>query len=119
MPRQTLTKTTTKGPYPALPVAANSLDIPFTAADTVNKEQFVPSGNDLVLVWNTDPVDPHTVTFNSAPDEKKRTGDIPTYSIGAGEVAQFRFRKPGWRQSDGMIYMEASDPAIQYTVLQL
>lgn len=119
MPRQTLTRQTPKGPYPTLPVSANSLDLTWTAANTTDKEQFAPSGDDLVLVRNTHATDPHTVTFTSVADEKNRTGDVSTYSLQAGEVIAFRFRKPGWKQSDGNIYMEASNTAIQYAVLQL
>ncbi len=119
MARQTLTKIVPKGPYPILPIAADSLDLPFMPADVANKEQFVASRDDLVLVWNTHATNPYTVTFTSAADEKQRIGDIPTYSIGPGEIAHFRFRKSGWMQGDGRIYMEASNAAIKYAVLQL
>ena len=37
MARQTLNKVSPLGPYPTLPVAANALDLPFTAADVTNK----------------------------------------------------------------------------------
>jgi hypothetical protein len=119
MARQTLTKITPKGPYPALPVAADSLDLTWTPAIVADKEQFIPSGNDLVLVRNTHATNAYTVTFTSTADVQGRTGDVTTYSIGAGEQIAFRFRKPGWKQSDGRIYMEASNTAIQYAVIQL
>jgi hypothetical protein len=119
MPRQTLTKITPVGPYPTLPVSANSLDITFTAADTVNKEQFAAGADTLVLVWNTHATTTYTVTITSVADDKGRTGDVTTYSLSAGEIAAFRIRKPGWMQSDGNIYMEASNAAIKYAVLAL
>ena len=118
MARQTLTKQVPLGPYPTLPVAANALDLTETAADATNKEQFVPSGDDLVIVHNTG-ASPYTVTFTSMADDKNRTGDISAYSVGAGEIAAFRFKKPGWMQSDGRVYMEASNAAMKYAVLQL
>lgn len=118
MARVTLTKQVPFGPYPTLPVAANALDIAMTAADAVNKEQFVPSGDDLVIAHNSG-ASPYTITFTSAADEFKRTGDISAYSLGAGEVAAFRFKKPGWMQSDGYVYIEASNAAVRWAVIQL
>lgn len=117
MARQTLNKVSLLGPYPTLPVAANALDLPFTAADVTNKEQFVPSDNDLVLAWNTG-ASPYTVTITSAPDALNRTGDIATYSIGAGEIAALRIKKQGWVQPDGKVYLEASNAAVKYAIIQ-
>ncbi len=118
MARQTLTKQTPKGPYPALPVSANSLDMTFTAADATNKEQFVP-GNDTLVVVKNEGVVARTVTFTSKADEKNRSGDVTAYSLGAGELAMFRFKKAGWMQSDGNIHMEAEHADIKYAVIQL
>lgn len=120
MARQTLTPKTALGSYPTLPLVANSLDFTFVAADPVNKEQFVASGNDLVVAWNTDGANPHTVTVNSVADEKGRTGDIPNYSIGAGKQALIGpLQKAGWMQPDGKIYLEASNAAIKFAVVVL
>ena len=120
MARQTLTKIAPLGSYPSLPISANAADLAWTAADAANKEQFAPSGNDLVLVWNTDAVNPYTVTITSVKDEKNRTGDITAYSIGANEIACFGpFKQAGWQQTDGKIYMEASNAAVKYAVLAL
>ncbi len=118
MARQTIAKQTVVGPYPSLPVSANALDLTETAADTVNKDQFAPSGNDLVIVHNTG-ASAYTVTFTSTADEQNRTGDVTTYSLGAGEIMAFRFKTAGWKQSDGYIYMEASNAAVKYAILQL
>lgn len=118
MARVTLTKQVPYGPYPTLPVAANALDIAMTAADTVNKEQFAPSGDDLIIAQNTG-ASAYTITFTSAADEFKRMGDVSAYSLGAGEIAAFRFKKPGWVQSDGFIYIEANNAAVKWAVIQL
>jgi len=118
MARQTIAKQVPYGPYPTLPVAANALDLVETAADVTNKEQFAPSGDDLVIVHNTG-ASPYTVTFTSVADEMKRTGDVTTYSLGAGELAAFRFKKQGWLQTDGNIYIEASNAAVKWAVIQL
>lgn len=120
MARQTLTKTTVVGPYPTLQPAANSLDVTFAAAIVADKEQFVMSGNDVLLVWNTDAVNPYTFTVTSVADERNRTGDITTYSVGAGEIAAFKFSaQKGWMQSGGYCYIEASNVAIKFAVLAL
>lgn len=119
MARQTLTKGTPVGPYPTLPVTADSLDIAFTAADATNKEQFAPSGDDLIIAWNSG-ASPYTITITSVADPvTKRTGDITTYSLAAGDHAAFRIKKQGWMQSDGMVYIEASNAAVKWSVLQL
>jgi len=118
MARQTITKQIPLGPYPTLPVAANALDLAETAAIVADKEQFVPSGDDLVIIHNTG-ASPYTVTFTSAADSLRRTGDITTYSVGAGLLAALRFKKPGWMQNDGRVYMEASNAAVKYVVIQL
>lgn len=119
MPRVTITKSVPLGPYPTLPVSANALDLPQLAADTVNKEQFVPSGDDLLIAHNTG-ASPYTITFTSAADpDLKRTGDVSAYSLGAGELAIFRFKQKGWVQSDGRIYIEASNTAVKWSVVQL
>lgn len=118
MPRQTITKQVPYGPYPTLPVAANAMDLNQLVADPVNKEQFAPSGDDLVIAHNTG-ASPYTITFTSAADEFKRTGDVSAYSLGVGELAFFRFKKPGWLQTDGNIYIEASNAAVKWSVIQL
>lgn len=120
MPRTNLPKTTAKGAYPTLPIAVNSLDIVFTAADVANKNEFVPSGNDLVLAWNSDAADPYTATVTSAPDPQNRTGDISAYSIGAGEIAHLGpVRTLGWVQPDGKVYLEANNAAIKFAIIAL
>lgn len=118
MPRVTLTKQIPLGPYPTLPVGAGTLTLNETAADVTNKEQFVPSGDDLIIVHNSG-VSAFTVTFTSVADDLKRTGDVSAYSVAAGAIAAFRFKKPGWMQSDGKVYIEASNAGIKWAVLQL
>jgi hypothetical protein len=119
-PRTTLVKTTLLGPYPALQPAANALDVTFAAADLSGaKNQFAPSGDDLLLVWNTDVATPYTFTLTSAVDDKNRTGDITTYSVGAGEIAAIRVKIQGWTQTDGKVYLEASNVAIKFAVIGL
>lgn len=119
MPRTTLTKTNLLGGYPATPLAADSADVVFTAADVANGNQFAPTGKDLVLAYNSGG-SPYTVTVTSVVDENNRSGTITTYSIGAGEIAAFGpFPLTGWRQADGYIYLDASNVAVKFAVVPM
>jgi hypothetical protein len=117
MARTTLNKTTLVGPYPAS-VPADSLDFNFQAADVANKNQFSPSGDDEIIMWNSG-ASPYTVTITSAPDPMNRTGDIATYSLAAGDIAGFRIKNMGWVQSDGKVYLEASNAAVKFAIVAL
>ena len=120
MPRATLTKVTAPGNNPVLPITANAVDLPMTAANAANKEQFVASGKDLIIAFNSG-AGARTVTITSVADPKNnRTGDITTYSIGAGEYAVFGpFNREGWMQSDGYIYIEAEHAEVKWGVITL
>lgn len=120
MPRTTLTKTTALGAYSASYATANAADLTMTAADVSNKNQFVCSSSDLVVAHNGGG-SAYTVTITSVADPHyARTGDIATYSIGAGEYAVFGpFQRPGWVQTDGYIYLEASNAAVLFGVVAL
>lgn len=118
MGRTTLTRTTLLGPYPTLPVSANALDVTMTAADVANDNQFVLDGPCIIIAHNTD-VGAQTITLTSVADAQNRTGDITTYSIGAGEIAAFHVGKTGgWVQSDGYMYLEASDAGVEIGILR-
>lgn len=119
MARQILVKTTVVGPFPALPVTANSLDVTFAAAIVADKEQFSPSGDDLVIAWNTDGANPYTFTITSTADAQNRTGDIGPYTLQAGEHASFRLKSVGFTQTDGKVYLEANNAAVKFAVLTL
>ena len=83
MARQTLTKTTPLGNRPSLPITADAADLAMTQADTVNKEEFVASGKDLVIAHNTG-VGAGTVTITSVADAGKRSGDMSGVLFMAG-----------------------------------
>ena len=119
MARTTLTKTTALGAYGDYSVA-NAADMTMTAADTSNDNQFVASSKDLVIAHNTGG-SAYTVTITSAADPTYgREGDITTYSLGAGEYAVFGpFKRPGWVQSDGYVYLEASNASVKFGVVAL
>lgn len=123
MPATVLTVQQLNGPYPALPVSANALDVAFTAADTTNGNAFALTGKEVLLVRNTDGTAAHSFTITSVADERRRTGDIANYSLGPGEFAAFAFSGrdalAGWRQSDGTARISADSNLIEFAVLRL
>lgn len=118
MARTALTKTTIVGPYP-VSVPADSLDLNLQAADVSNMNQFSPSGDDLLIVQNSHASTAYTFTLTSAPDAFNRSSDITTYSLAAGEIAMFRIKTLGWVQTDGKVYLAASNAAIKFAVVAL
>lgn len=109
------------GPYPTLPVTALALDLVWQAADSVNFNQFpLGQGKYLILARNVHASSPFTVTFTSVADERKRTGDITTYSIAAGKQIAFLLdNQAGWLQSDGNFYLTGSAASIELCILRL
>jgi hypothetical protein len=100
---------------------SNCADIAFTVADTSDKNYFVSTGNELVIVKNINSGSTaHTFTVTSVEDEWKRTRNIAAYSIGAGETAVFgTMKQPGWAQTNGQIYCEGNHAEILIAVVQL
>lgn len=119
MARTALTKTTPKGSYPSLPIGAGTADVVMTAADVANKNQFPAGGNDLVIAQNTGG-SAYTVTITSVVDAFGRTGDIAAYSLDAGDVVVLGpLKREGWVQTDGNIYLEASNAAVKFGIITL
>ena len=118
MPRQTLTPLVALGEFGSY--VANAADVTMTAADAANKEQFVATPRQIVFAHNTG-AGARTVTITSVADEKGRSGDIATYSIGAGEYAVFGpfTSAQGFRQTDGYIYLEAAHAEVKFGVVTL
>jgi hypothetical protein len=118
--RYTHAKLTALGNFPGLSLVANSADLVMTAANATNKEEFVMTGKDLLIAHNTG-AGARTVTITSVSEGRtKRTGDITTYSIGAGKFAAFGpFEKAGWMQSNGKLYFEAEHSEVKFGVVTL
>lgn len=119
MARATLTRTTPLGPFPSLPVSANALDLTMTAADTSNLNQILLDGPGIVVAQNTGATD-YTVTITSAPDAQGRSGDIATYTVSADDIAIIKIdQTKGWVQSDGYLYLQASNVAVKLGFIRL
>ena len=120
MARTSLTPNAPLGPYPSLPPSANALDLTWTAADTVNKNQFNFNGPKLILARNSHAVTAYTVTLTSKVDNRNRTGDITSYSLDAGDVMAFKIdSSEGWQQSDGYVYLEANNASVLFAIINL
>lgn len=114
MPRTALTVLASDGPYDA-----DGISVTWTAADVTNKNQFTPTGREVVLARNTDGVTAYSVTITSVADDFGRTRDM-TVSIPANGFRMFEITAlAGWQQSDGQIYLEATNTAIQFAVIRL
>ena len=119
MARTRITATGLPEKYPSLPITADAADITWTAADTTNQNDFVSSGDDLIIVDNQN-AGAQTVTINSTADPRnKRTGDITTYSIGIGEFAVFRVGGDGWDQPGNIIHLEAAAVDVYFAVIPM
>ena len=117
MPRQTLAKTVPAGPIPLTALTV----VTFTAADTVNKEQIVLTGQDILLIWNSD-VASHTYTITAVPDTMGRTdtgAGLVAVTLAAGAfhccIPSFEgFAQAGTPRN---LFLEANHVGIKYAVI--
>jgi|SRR5712664_93150 len=106
---------TVKGPNPGTVNAGDLTTVP-QAADVANGNNFVPATNDVLHATNTG-AGPFTVTLTSAPDERKRLADITAYNLAIGDTITFNYGDLiGWIQSDGTVWINASNVAIKFWV---
>jgi len=110
---------TTPGSYPALQPAPGSLAIAMQAADA-SLFNYTPlnNGKTYLLAQNTDS-GAHTVTITSVADTLGRTGDITSYSLAAGVIAQFGpFQTIGWTNG-GQLWFQADNALVKFAVITL
>jgi hypothetical protein len=98
-------------------INAGDLVVTMTASDTVNGNSFPATGNEVLLVQNTD-VSAHTFTITSTPDVMGRTSDLAAYSLAASAIVAIQEANlGGWRQVDGNIYLVSTSALLKYGVL--
>lgn len=118
MARKQIPVITPLGPYPTLPVPALALNFVFTTADSVNFDQFNFTGRELIIIRNSTG-GALTVTLESAVDPLNRTGDVTTYSIGAGLFSMFWVGAvPGWNNA-GQFFLRSSASTMDYAVVKI
>lgn len=114
-----LTPNLAVGPFPALQPAANSLDLTETAADPSNGNRCICTGRELLIFRNSGATG-RTFTVTSVADGQRRTGDVTTYSLGAGETAAFWVGSvDGWKNADGHVYFSASHAEVLISVVRI
>lgn len=121
MARLALTPKDLPARFPSLPITANALDFTFTAAGAsfADGAGFILSEKEILLAYNPDS-SARTITISSVADPFNRIGDITTYSLGTGEYCVFpQFKRDGWAQTNGQLYVAASNALVQFAVLRL
>jgi hypothetical protein len=106
---------------PFAAVGAGLADFTFAAGTITDGDTFVCTGRDLLIVKNTD-AGATTITITSVVDEKNRTGDITTYSVGIGEYAIFPIgltNNLGWKDTSGKVRITVSDADLKVAVIRL
>lgn len=119
MPRTTIPVVAPLGPYPALPLVANSIDVvpaAMSGSSGSNGNQVAFGNyNRLLLVFQNTGAAPYTITITSvaASNTFNRSGDIATYSLEAGDIAAIFVERNGFIQTDGNLYLEATNAAVK------
>lgn len=113
-----ITVQTVKGPFDT--IAANGADFTFAAGTITDGDVFTCTGRELLLFYNTSGT--NTVTITATDNDKGRSEDITSYSLGAGEFAVFGVgltQKKGWMNSSKQIRLTVSSANITVAVLRL
>lgn len=117
MARKNIPAISPLGPYPGT-VTANLLDFVFTTADSVNFDEFIFTGRELLIIRNST-AGALTVTLTSAPDPQKRSADITAYSLAAGEFGVFWAGSlVGW-DNGGKFFFQSSASTMDYAVIRI
>lgn len=114
MARTALTPTEVGGPY-----SGSATAFTWTAADAVNKNEFTLTGEEIILIHNTDGANPHNVTLSSVDDERGRQEDVTEAVAASAYMAFPATALTGWIQTDGKFYLEADDAQIEFAILRL
>src|SRR5262245_21414689 len=94
--------------------------VTLTPADTDDLNSFSLTGDELLVILNTDASD-HTYTINSVADPiEHRTGDLTGKTIAAGAMhVPGPFDVAAWAQSTGVLNLEADDATVVFGVIKL
>lgn len=109
----------------ALPFAelvALGFDFVWTAGNAVDGNTFVCTGKEIILVQNSDGVNPYTVKVEAVNDAQNRLVDFGPYTLAAGVFSvlpQGLTNKKGWIQADQTILLTPSNAAIKFCILRL
>lgn len=90
----------------------------FAALDNVNGDEFVASGNDLIIFLNTTG-SPVNVTLGSSPDALGRSGDVVKSVPANGYALAGPIPAAGWRQSNGRVFINAAAAGLSVAIVRL
>lgn len=116
MARTALTPVALPSNWSTTPVSLN-----LVASDATNNNSVSLTGDQVLLVQNTDTV-AHAFTVHSSGSglADGRTGDIAAFSVPAGGIyVTQRFPIAGWIQSDGTLWIDTTSPLLKFAVLTL
>lgn len=102
------------------PVQAGDLSTTFTACDTVNGNSFVVTGQEILLVQNSD-ASTHTFTVTSVADSYGRLDtSLTNYTVAVSPaiVAIQVKQLAGWAQTGQVINMTCSSALLKFEVLR-
>jgi hypothetical protein len=98
-------------------IQPGDLALPFVAGDPINGNLFLITGEEILVIQNTDTV-AHSFTALSTQDAVGRTDDL-VYSVPANSVAILQFSVlEGYVQPDGNVYLNPSDAHIKFAVVE-
>lgn len=103
-------------------IAANALDLTWTAADASNYNEVVLTGNEILLFWNTHASTAYNVTINAPATVATlgRSGDVSNYSVGAGKIGLYGpVPVTGFAQTNGKLYFQAENASVKFAVVKL
>lgn len=115
MPTTALTATNLKNLYDGA-ISAGQLTMTMAAADASNGNHFVAQEKQMLIVINTDAVDPYTFSITSSKDVIGRTLDVTTYSLAAGAIALVLIPAYGYKNTNGNVAVTGSNAAIKFGV---
>lgn len=100
-------------------VVAGDLTITFTASDTVNGNSFPATGNEILLINNTDTV-AHTITVTSVADSIGRSDtSLTNYSVAGSTIAAIQMSQiAGWAATNGNVNLTSTNALVKFAVLR-
>lgn len=99
-------------------VQAGDLAVAPAAMDAINGNSYVATGNEILLLQNTDS-SAHTITITSVADSLGRLDTSLTgYSIPANGIAMIQMRQlAGWVQAGSLVLLATSSALVKIAVL--
>lgn len=101
-------------------VVAGDLNIALAAGDTVNGDAYAATGQEILLVQNTDGSAAHTFTITSVVDSLGRLDtSLTAYSVPLSGIVAIQMKVlQGWAQPGGQVFLTFSSNLLKVSVLR-